>query len=38
MLSIGGTQKPCIAVNARLEDDFEAADWRVTVLRGKHLW
>jgi hypothetical protein len=27
-----------IAVNARLFDDFEAADWAVTVVDGKHLW
>jgi hypothetical protein len=27
-----------IAFNARLFDDFEAADWPVTVLDGKHLW
>ena len=27
-----------IAFNARLLDDFEAADWPVTVLDGKHLW
>ena len=27
-----------IAVNARLIDDFEAADHPVTVLDGKHLW
>lgn len=27
-----------IAVNARLLDDFEAADWPVTVIDGKHLW
>lgn len=27
-----------IALNARLLDDFEAADWPVTVLDGKHLW
>jgi hypothetical protein len=27
-----------IAVNARLLDDFEAADWPVGVLNGKHLW
>ena len=27
-----------IAVNARLLDDFEAADWPATVIDGKHLW
>jgi len=27
-----------IAVNARLLDDFEAADYPVQVLDGKHLW
>ena len=27
-----------IALNARLIDDFEAADWPVTVIDGKHLW
>jgi hypothetical protein len=27
-----------ICVNARLLDDFEAADWPVTVIDGKHLW
>jgi hypothetical protein len=27
-----------IAFNARLLNDFEAADWPVTVLDGKHLW
>lgn len=27
-----------IGVNARLLDDFEAADWPVTVIDGKHLW
>jgi len=27
-----------IAVNARLLDDFEAADWPVMVLDGKNLW
>lgn len=27
-----------IAINARLLDDFEAADWPVTVLDGKNLW
>jgi len=27
-----------IAVNARLLDDFEAADWPVTVIDGKRLW
>ena len=27
-----------IAINARLLDDFEAANWPVTVIDGKHLW
>lgn len=27
-----------IALNARLIDDFEAAEWPVTVLDGKNLW
>lgn len=27
-----------IAINARLIDDFEAADWPVEVVDGKHLW
>ena len=27
-----------IALNARLIDDFEAADWPVTVIDGKTLW
>jgi len=27
-----------IAVNARLLDDFEAADWPQTVIDGKHQW
>jgi hypothetical protein len=27
-----------IALNARLIDDFEAADWPVTVIDGAHLW
>lgn len=27
-----------IAVNARLLDGFEASDWPVTVIDGKHLW
>lgn len=27
-----------VALNARLIDDFEAADWPVTVLDGKNLW
>lgn len=27
-----------IGVNARLFDDFEAADWRVIVIDGKNLW
>ena len=30
------TRKIC--VNARLFDDFEAADWPVTVIDGKNLW
>jgi hypothetical protein len=32
----GKTRK--IAFNARLFDDFEAADWPVTVIDGKNLW
>ena len=32
----GQTRRIC--VNARLLDDFEAADWPVTVIDGKHLW
>ena len=32
----GKTRK--IALNARLFDDFEAADWPVTVIDGKNLW
>jgi hypothetical protein len=32
----GKTRKIC--VNARLFDDFEAADWPVTVIDGKNLW
>lgn len=32
----GKTRK--IAINARLFDDFEAADWPVTVIDGKNLW
>ena len=32
----GKTRRMC--VNARLLDDFEAADWPVTVIDGKHLW
>ena len=32
----GSTRK--IALNARLLDDFEAADWPVTVIDGKNLW
>jgi hypothetical protein len=32
----GTTRK--IAVNARLFDNFEAADWPVTVIDGKNLW
>jgi hypothetical protein len=32
----GTTRK--IAVNARLLDNFEAADYPVTVVDGKHLW
>ena len=27
-----------IGVNARMFDDFEAADWPVTVIDGKNLW
>jgi hypothetical protein len=27
-----------IALNARIIDDFEAADWPVTVIDGKNLW
>ena len=27
-----------IGVNARLFDDFEAADWPVSVIDGKTLW
>ena len=27
-----------IGLNARLIDDFEAADWPVTVIDGKNLW
>jgi len=27
-----------IAVNARLLDDFEAAEWPVAVIDGKNLW
>lgn len=27
-----------MGVNARLFDDFEAADWPVTVIDGKNLW
>jgi hypothetical protein len=27
-----------IAVNVRLLDDFEAADWPAVVIEGKHLW
>lgn len=31
--------KTCrVAVNARLFDHFEAADWPETVVDGKHLW
>jgi hypothetical protein len=26
------------SINARLIDDFEAADWPVTVIDGKNLW
>ncbi len=26
------------SVNARLIDDFDAADWEVTVIDGKNLW
>ena len=32
----GKTRK--IAINARLLDDFEAADWPMTVIDGKNLW
>jgi hypothetical protein len=32
----GTTRK--VSVNARLLDDFEAADWPVTVIDGKNLW
>ena len=32
----GTTRRIC--VNARLFDDFEAADWPMTVIDGKHLW
>ncbi len=32
----GVTRK--VAVNARLFDDFEAADWPMTVIDGKRLW
>jgi hypothetical protein len=32
----GQTRRIC--VNARLLDGFEAADWPVTVIDGKHLW
>jgi hypothetical protein len=31
-------QTRVICVNARLLDDFEAADWPVRVLDGKRLW
>jgi hypothetical protein len=27
-----------VSINARLLDDFEAADWPITVIDGKHLW
>jgi hypothetical protein len=27
-----------IAINARVLDDFEAADWPVKVINGKRLW
>jgi hypothetical protein len=30
--------KTRVSINARLLDDFEAADWPVTVIDGKHLW
>ncbi len=30
--------KQRVGVNARLLDDFEAADWPVTVIDGKNLW
>ena len=33
-----GTDIHGIAVNVRLLDDFEVADWPVRVLDGKHLW
>jgi hypothetical protein len=33
-----GSKTRRIAINARLLDDFEAADRPVTVLDGKHLW
>jgi hypothetical protein len=32
----GATRR--VGVNARLFNDFEAADWPVTVIDGKHLW
>ena len=32
----GTTRRIC--VNARLFDDFEAADWPVTIIDGKNLW
>lgn len=32
----GQTRK--VALNVRLIDDFEAADWPVTVIDGKSLW
>ena len=32
-----GTKRK-IAFNARLFDDFQAADWPVTVIDGKNLW
>ena len=27
-----------VSINARLLDDFEATDWPITVIDGKHLW
>ena len=27
-----------VSINACLLDDFEAADWPITVIDGKHLW
>ena len=34
----GMERRRIAAVNARLLDNFEAADWPVTVIDGKHLW